>query len=37
MPFGLKNVEPTFQRMVDEIFKELIGNTMEVYIDDMLL
>ena len=37
MPFGLKKAEATFQRMVNKLFKELIGNTMEVYVDDMLL
>ena len=35
MPFGLKNVEATFQRMVNEVFKELIRNTMEVHVDDI--
>ena len=37
MPFGLKNVEVTNQRLVTKIFQPLIGRTMEVYIDDMLL
>jgi len=37
MPFGLKNVGATFQRMVNKVFKELIRSTMEVYIDDMLV
>ena len=37
MPFGLKNTRATFQRMVNEIFKELIRCTIEVYVDDMLV
>ncbi|KAI5333492.1 hypothetical protein L3X38_023623 [Prunus dulcis] len=37
MPFDLKNVGPTYQRMVNSLFAPLIGNTMEVYIDDMLV
>jgi hypothetical protein len=37
MPFGLKNAGATFQRMVDLIFKELIGKTMSVYVDDMIV
>ena len=37
MPFGLKNARATFQRMVNEVFKEPMRNTMEVYVDDMLV
>ena len=37
MPFGLKNVEATYQRLVTKIFWPLLGETMEVYIDDMLV
>ncbi|VVA34737.1 PREDICTED: RNA-directed DNA polymerase homolog, partial [Prunus dulcis] len=37
MPFGLKNAEATYQRLVNKIFKEQIGKTMEVYVDDMLV
>ena len=37
MPFGLKNAGATYQRMVTIIFEHLIGKTMEVYIDDMLI
>jgi len=37
MPFDLKKAEATFHRMVNEVLKELIGNTMEVYVNDMLV
>ena len=37
MPFGLKNAEATYQRLVTKIFRPLLGSTMEVYIDDMLV
>ena len=37
MPFSLKNVGATYQRLVTKIFRSLIGKTMEVYIDDMLI
>ena len=37
MPFGLKNVGVTYQRLVTKIFRPLLGETMEVYIDDMLV
>ena len=37
MPFGLKNVGPTYQRFVIKIFRPLLSNTMEAYIDDMLV
>ncbi|XP_057481981.1 uncharacterized protein LOC130768891 [Actinidia eriantha] len=37
MPFGLKNTGTTYQRLVNKMFKEQIGKTMEVYIDDMLV
>lgn len=37
MPFGLKNVRVTYQRLVNRIFKEKIGDTMEVYIHDMVV
>ena len=37
MPFGLKNAGATYQRMVIKIVQPLIGKSMEVYIDDMLV
>ncbi|XP_070682894.1 uncharacterized protein [Malus domestica] len=37
MPFGLKNAGSTYQRLVNKMFKNQIGNTMEVYIDDMVV
>ncbi|KAG7552152.1 Reverse transcriptase domain [Arabidopsis thaliana x Arabidopsis arenosa] len=37
MPFGLKNAGATYQRLVNMMFKDLLGKTMEVYIDDMLV
>lgn len=37
MPFGLKNAGATYQRMVTQMFSHLIGQTVEVYIDDMLV
>ena len=35
--FSLKNVVTTYQRIVNNIFKDLIGETIEVYVDDMLV
>ena len=37
MPFGLKNTGATYQRHMDVMFNDLIGKTMEVYMDDMLV
>ena len=37
MPFGLKNAGATYQRLVTKIFRPLLGETMEVYIDDTLV
>ena len=37
MPFGLKNVGATYQRLVTNMFWPLLGKTVEVYIDDMLI
>ena len=37
MPFVLKNVGVTYQRLVNRMFSEQIGNNMEVYVNDMLV
>ena len=37
MPFSLKNTGATYQRLVIKMFRPLLGKTMEVYIDDMLV
>ena len=37
MPFRLKNAGATYQRLVTKMFRSLLGSTMEVYIDDMLV
>lgn len=37
MPFGLKNARATYQRLVNEMFKDQIGRNVEVYVDDMLV
>ena len=37
MPFELQNAGATYQRLVTKMFRPLLGSTMEVYIDDMLV
>ena len=37
MSFELKNIRTTYQRLVTKMFRPLLGKTMEVYIDDMLI
>ena len=37
MPFGLKNVRATYQRLVNQMFNKKIGRKVEVYVDDMLV
>ncbi|BFG35230.1 hypothetical protein CerSpe_215040 [Prunus speciosa] len=37
MPFGLKNAGATYQRLLNSLFAPLIGNTLDVYFDDMLV
>jgi len=37
MPFGLKNVGATFQRLIDTTFAQHIGRNHQVYIDDLVV
>lgn len=37
MPFGLKNADVTYQRLVDAIFAHQIRRYLKAYIDDMLI
>ena len=37
MPFGLKNAETTYQRLVNRMFSHQIRRNVEVYIDNMLV
>ena len=37
MPFDLKNVGSTYQRMMTRMFKLQLGKNIEIYIDDMVV
>ena len=37
MPFRLKNARATYQQMMTRMFRDKIGCTVEVYIDDMVV
>ncbi|GKD82666.1 reverse transcriptase domain-containing protein [Tanacetum coccineum] len=37
MPFGLRNVGATYQRLVDKAFHKQIGRNLEVYVDDLAI
>ena len=37
MPFGLKNVGSTYQRMMTRMFKPQLGQNIEIYVDDMVV
>ena len=37
MPFRLKNVGSTYQRMIIRVFESQLGRNIEVYIDDMVV
>jgi hypothetical protein len=37
MSFGLKNAGATYQRCMLQVFEDLIGWTIEAYIDDIMV
>lgn len=37
MTFGHKNAGATYYRFINKIFKDIIGKTLKVYVDDMLV
>ena len=37
MPFGLKNVRATYQRLMDKILTPMIGRNVQAYVDDMVV
>ena len=37
MPFGLRNAGATYQRCMTQVFGEHIGQTVEAYVDDIVV
>ncbi|GKB12129.1 reverse transcriptase domain-containing protein [Tanacetum coccineum] len=37
MPCGLKNVGATYQRLIDKVFSNQIGQNIEAYVDDIVI
>jgi len=37
MPFGLKNVGATYQRLMDRVFAPIVGQSVQAYMDDMVV
>ena len=36
LPFGLKNIEATYQRAMVTLFHDMMHKEIEVYVDDMI-
>ena len=37
MPFGLKNAEATYQRLMDKVLALMLGRNVQAYVDDMFV
>ncbi|XP_057719474.1 uncharacterized protein LOC130933882 [Arachis stenosperma] len=37
VPFGLKNADAIYQRLMDKVFQNQVGRNMEVYVEDMVV
>ncbi|GJU55218.1 reverse transcriptase domain-containing protein [Tanacetum coccineum] len=37
IPFGLKNADATYERLVDKAFDNQVGRNIEVYVDDLVI
>ena len=37
MPFGLRNVGATYQRVMDRVLAPMLGQNLQVYVDDMVV
>jgi len=37
VPFGLKNVGVTYQRLMDRILSPMLGRNIQAYVDDMVV
>ena len=37
MPLELKNTGAMYQRMMNKVFKDMLGDIMEAYVDDMII
>ena len=37
MPFGLKNIGATYQRLMNHVLQDHIGKNIEVYVDDIIV